>query len=360
MRKLFMTPVTVAIVLGWLSPCVTAEDRGAEQMPPANVVVSTVKAGTISPQEEFIGTVYYPEVSEVSAEVSGTVERIAFEEGQRAEKGELLVKLDSVLLEKDLQAKRASYEQSLSDLEKARKDFERTENLFKKRIVAQKEYDDQDFQVKSLEKKVAALKAAFEYLEIEIQKTLIRAPFSGVIITRHVARGEWLSPGKTVATIARDDVMDIIVEVPQQVATYVRRGMSVTVMVAGERKTGTVVALIPRGDIATRSFPVKVRVNNPNSLPLFEGMEARVQLPVGRKINVLMVPRDAVLNLPGGMVVVVVEYARAEIVRVEAMGYQGMRVGIRSQKISQGMKVVVKGNERLRDGQPVSIIKEID
>ena len=55
MRKVFMATVIVVIVLGGLTPCVTAEDSGAKQMPPANVVVSTVKAGTISPEEEFIG-----------------------------------------------------------------------------------------------------------------------------------------------------------------------------------------------------------------------------------------------------------------------------------------------------------------
>ena len=70
----------------------------------------------IHPEEEFVGTVYYPEVSDVSAEVSGTVKTIAFEEGQTMKQGELLVKLDSDLLEKTLQSKTALYEETLSDL----------------------------------------------------------------------------------------------------------------------------------------------------------------------------------------------------------------------------------------------------
>jgi len=327
-------------------------------MPPANVVVSKVTPGVISPQAEFIGSVYYPEVSEVPAEVSGTVERITFEEGRRVEKGKVLAVLDSDLLEKDLQAQKAGYEQILSDLEKANKDLERSGHLYKKKIASEKNYDDQKFLVKSLEKKVAARKAALEHLEIEIRKASIIAPFTGVIVKRHVSRGEWLSPGKAVATIARDDVMDVIVEVPEGVATFVKRGMTVKVTVAKTSKTGKVAAVIPRGDIATRTFPVKIKISNTASF--FEGMAARVSLPLGRKIDAFMVPRDAVISLSAKTAVVAVKDGKSMIIPVTVAGYQGMKIGIHSNRITPGMKVVVKGNERLRNGQPVKIIGEVE
>ena len=89
-------------------------------------------------------------------------------------------------------------------------------------------------------------------------------------------------------------------------------------------------------------------------------MEARVRLPVGEKITTLFVPRDAVLTQFGSTVVVAVVDSKAMIIPAKVIGYQGMKAGINSQKISEGMKVVVKGNERLRNGQPVTIIKEIE
>lgn len=336
----------------------TAEDIEKLGIPPANVVVSKVTTGTIAPEGEFIGTVYYLEVSDVSAEVNGTVEIIQFEEGQRMKKGEILVKLNTDLLEKNLQASVASYEQILSDLEKARKDLRRTANLYKKKIVAERDYDDQRFQVKSLEKKSAALKAEVERLEIELKKTVIKAPFNGVIIKRHVARGEWLSPGDPVATIARDDAVDMIVEVPEEVTRYLKPGTAVKTTAAGKEKEGTIVAIIPKGDVLTRTFPVKIRINNAASL--LEGMEARVVLPVGERLHTLMVPRDAVLTMSGRTVVVTVVDAKAVIILTQVVGYQGMKAGINAQRISEGMKVVVKGNERLRDGQSVTIIGEIE
>jgi RND family efflux transporter MFP subunit len=185
-----------------LAPCATGQEMEQEQMPLADVVVSKVTTGTIAPEGEFIGTVYYLEVSDIPSEVNGTVEIITFEEGERKREGELLIKLDSTLLEKNLQTQVALYEQVLSDLERARKDLERVENLYRKKMVAEKAYDDQRFQVKGLEKKSAALKAEVERLEIELEKTVINAPFDGVIIKKHIARGEWLSPGKTTSGLA--------------------------------------------------------------------------------------------------------------------------------------------------------------
>ena len=356
-KKMLHTTLILLILICASPALLTAKNSEKEQMPPTNVVVSKVTHGTIEPEQEFIGTVYYREVSGVSAEVSGRVEIITFEEGQRIKDGEALVKLDSELLEKKLQAKEASYEEILLDLERAQNDLERIGNLYKKKIVAEKEYDDQGYQVKGLEKKSAALKAEVERLEIELKKTIITAPFYGVIIKKHIARGEWVSPGKTVATIARDDTVDIVVEVPGNVAKYLTPGMTAKVVVAGMKKSGLIMAIIPKGDIATRTFPVKIRISNLSSI--FEGMEARVRLPVGKKITTLLVPRDAVVNMFGKTVVFAVVDEKAMIIPTQVVGYKGMKAGVNAQKISEGMKVVVKGNERLKDGQPVTIIKEV-
>lgn len=243
-KRINLTILILLILIFVLTTLSTAENKEKQQMPPANVVVSKVTTGRLAPEEEFIGTVYYLEVSDLSGEVGGSVEIIQFEEGQRTKKGEVLLKLDSDLLEKKLQAKVALYEQVLLDFERERKDLERAESLYKKKIVAEKAYDDQRFQVRGLEKKSAALKAEVEHLEIELKKTVIRAPFNGVIIKKHVARGEWLSPGKTVATIARDDAVDIVVEVPEEVVKYLKCGMSARATAAGKEKSGTITAII--------------------------------------------------------------------------------------------------------------------
>lgn len=349
------TSSIILIVILLFTTVSHAENK--KQGPPANVVVSKVTKGMIAPEKEFIGTIYYPEVSDVSAEVSGTVEIISFEEGERIKKGRILVKLNSILRKKTFQAKKASYEQILTDLERARKDLKRIATLYKKKIVSEKDYDDQRFQVKGLEKKTASLKTEVDRLEIELEKTNIKSPFDGVVLKTLVARGEWFSPGKSVATIARNDTLDVIVEVPEELIIYLKPGMNVKIQSGDKELDGKLQAIIPKGDISTRTFPVKIRVDDINSL--MEGMEAKVKLPGGTKVSTLMIPRDAVLNTFGKTVVVAVIEGKAKLIPIKIIGYQGTKVGVNSKNISEGMNVVVKGNERLSNGQSLNILEEV-
>lgn len=323
-------------------------------MPPAPVVVSEVRSGMIAPENEFIGTVFYHEVSDVAAEVEGLVETVHFEEGKRVGKGHVLVKLGADLLLKTVQATQASYEQVLFDLENSRLELARAENLFKENLITESRYDESRFRVKGLEKKAGALKAEVERLETLMQKKEIRSPFDGVVIKKHIERGEWISTGSPVATVAGDNVIDIIAEVPEQVVRHVRQGMEVRISAGEKQITGNIIALIPKGDISTRTFPVKIRAKNIGRL--IEGMEARVIMPIGEREKTLTVHRDAVITVFGNTVVYVVVDSAAKMFPVKVVGYQAMTAGIKSEALQEGMKVVVKGNERLRDGQPVRII----
>jgi RND family efflux transporter MFP subunit len=332
-----------------------AQGNKTGSTPPAVVVVSEVQSGLVTPEASFVGTVFYPEVSEVAAEVSGRIEAVHFEEGQRIRKGFELVRLDADLLKKILEGTVASHEQVISDLEKARSDYNRMENLFKRQVIPEQAFDEHRFRVKGLEKRAASLMAEVERLKIELDKKRVRSPFDGIVVKKQVDRGEWLSSGSPVATVARDDVVDILVEVPENILRWVRTGMDIPVKAGGGEIQGKVFAIVPRGDIPTRTFPMKVRVGN--SLSLIEGMEAKVSLPTGASKKSLIVPRDALINLSGENVVFTVESSKVSMRPVKVVGYQGNRVGIEGEGLSQGMSVVVKGNERLRDGQSITILQ---
>jgi len=133
-----------------------------QEPPPANVTVAEVRAGTVAPQAEFIATVFFQEISETAAELSGLVEAVRFEEGQRVKENQILVELGSELLRKRLQAANASYEQVLSELQNARIDLKRRETLFKRNSISEQAYDEIRFRVIGLEKRSAALKAQVE------------------------------------------------------------------------------------------------------------------------------------------------------------------------------------------------------
>jgi len=89
---------------------------------------------------------------------------------------------------------------------------------------------------------------------------------------------------------------------------------------------------------------------------LVEGMEARVSLPSMEPRKSLIAPRDAVITVFGTPVVFAVVDSKAKTIPVNVIGFQGSLVGIEGEGLSEGMKVVVKGNERLRDDQIVTVI----
>ena len=82
-------------------------------------------------------------------------------------------------------------------------------------------------------------------------------------------------------------------------------------------------------------------------------MQATVMLPTATAINGLLVPRDAVINQFGRNVIFLAAEGTAKVVPVQIMGYQGMQVAVTGAGIEAGQKVVIKGNERIRDGQAI-------
>ena len=336
-----------------LSPSGLQGQQEAKGPPPASVKVAEVRTGMVAPQSEFIATIFYQETSETASETSGLVSDVRFEDGQRVKKGQILVALGSEILQKKLLAARATYEQVLSELEIARIDLKRREKLFEKKSISEQTYDENRYRVIGSEKQAASLNAQVAQLAIELEKKLIRAPFDGVVIKRHVDRGEWISEGETVALIGKDDVIDIVAELPEQIIQYVKIGMQVRAAANGNEFSGTVIAIVPRGDVSTRTFPVKIRT--PNQFSLIEGMSARVTLPKGKIKKTLIVPRDAVISKFGQTVVFTAENFKAAMLPVQIIGFQGLDAGVSAPGLKAGMIVVVQGNERLRNGQAVSI-----
>ena len=352
-RKIFKG-VLASVALILLPLILQGQDKKPQGMPPATVVVSDLKMAVIAPEVEYVGTVFYPEVSDVAAESSGRIEDIHFDEGQRRRTGDLLVKINAELLEKTLQGTIASHEEVLVNLEKARADLSRIESLYQKRVVPEQLYDENRFAVQSLEKKASSLLADVERLKIELQRKAIQAPFDGIVIKKWVDRGEWLQPGSAVATLGRDDVVDVVVEIPEGTMKLIRLGMDVKVKALGKETTGKISAVVPRADIATRTLPIKVRISNTASL--VEGMEARVILPSMERRKGMVAPRDAVITVFGTSVLFAVVDSRAKMIPVKVIGYQGQMAGIEGEGLVPEMKLVVKGNERLQDGQPVTVL----
>lgn len=347
LKKLFLT----VLLLGSLVPVYAAEQEKPQGPPPMLVEVAAVTQGEAEPMVELIGSIQYARVSRVSAEIGGIVEKIYFKEGARIKRGDPLVKLSNDLRQTTLAGTRANYEQVLIELEKSRKDLKRIAALYDKKSVAETLYDDNYYRVLAMEKQAASLKSALVRQQLEIRKTTIKSPFDGLVQTKLTEQGEWVSSGGQVAVIADDHDLEAHIDVPQRLLAYLQSGKQVNVICAGKSYTAGFITFIPQGDVATRTFTVKLKLHKVRGL--IAGMEAKAQLPNGPKIQGLLVPRDAVVNNFGRNVIFIADNGTAKMIPVQIRGYRGMQVSVENQALTAGVQVVIKGNERIRDGQAI-------
>jgi RND family efflux transporter MFP subunit len=345
-----MRAITTSLALGiMLMP-----GAWAQQGPPAaNVALGPVTRGTLSPSTSLPGAVYFKEVSSLATEVGGKVTEVLFEEGQHLPQGAPMMRQDATLLRAELEASRAAAAQVEAQLEQEMVRLERAKLLLADEVTTPQEFDDIRFTVDALRHRLDASRAAVTRLEQELAKKATHAPYDGVVISRQTELGEWKRDGDPIAVFARDNLYDVIVNLPESQLPYVKIGANVEVTVHGKTFPGEIVTVIPRGDTVTRTFPVKIRVEGQNWL--LEGMSADVAMPRGETREALMVPRDAVLNVEGRDVVYIVEDDRARQLPVEVLGYQGLMAGVENPELNSESRVITKGHERLRPGQAVRV-----
>ncbi len=234
------------------APAPGAQDGKKAGPPSVLVAVATVEEGTIEPYQEFVGSVTFARVSDVSAEVAGIVEDAPFEEGARVRRGAPLVVLGTDLLDLTIESTEAGYEQVLSEHERAEKDLRRMGALYEEKTVPEMLYDEHRYGEQGLRKRAMALSATLKRLKREREKKTIRAPFDGVVVAKTAEVGEWVPVGGVIGVVADDRTVDVVVDVPERVLRNLSEGRTVDVESGGRKFQGKVFAIIPRGDTATR------------------------------------------------------------------------------------------------------------
>lgn len=356
--RFFLAPSLISVLIA-ASSAVAAADlaQAPPARPAAKVVTAKAVEGVLAPSQDFTGTVFFKEVSEVATEVSGKVIAVEFEEGQRVKKGEPLVRLDGELIHEERQAMTATRARYQSELEDAQARMERARVLIQDEVTTPQQFDELRFEVQSKTHQVASMDAELRRMQTLIEKNSIAAPFDGIVLDRQTELGEWKSNGATLAVLALENVYDVMVNLPEEYLAWTKPGDRVALHAAGQIIDGVVAAVVPKGDVASRTFPVKVRVEG--DYPLSEGMSAVARLPIGPKTECILIPRDAILNDAGKTFVFAVDEKMTAVkYPVDIIGYDGMNAGIRAENLRIADPLIVKGQERLRGGETVELVPD--
>lgn len=311
---------------------------------PLDVQVVTVRPQAMAERLATTGTLRANEQVNIVSEIAGIVEKIDFEEGAPVRKGDLLLKINDT----ELQAQRDRVNFRLRLAESREK---RQRELRDQGVVSEQDYD-----VASNELNV--LRADLRVVEAQLEKTEIRAPFTGIIGLRQVSEGSLLSPQTRITTLQDLDPIKMDFTLPEKYVGRVKPGDKVSFQVkgSGRSREATIYAVEPVIDPETRSLVVRARTSNPDQA-LLPGAFADVTLDVGMVSDALAVPSLAVIPELGGKKVFVVENGLAQPRRVETGLRTDTEVQITS-GLEAGEQVIVSAVQRLRPDLPVRPVPE--
>lgn len=341
---------TAAVLLGGIKALQIGAmiARGEQMAPPAeSVATAKVEPRMWTPELRAVGSLSPVQGVTVSAELSGVVRRIGFENGAPVGKGDLLVQLDVELEQAQLRSAEAQ-------AELARLDMDRARQLRGQNAIAQSELDTVDSRHKQATAAVEALRAT-------IAKKTLSAPFAGRAGIRQVNLGQFVDAGKPIVTLQSLDPIYADFFLPQQRLAELRTGLAVRIETdafPGRNFDGKLHAINAEVEAATRNVWVQASLPNPEGA-LRPGMFVRVAVLLPRQERLLTIPGTAVLHAPYGDSVFVVETAEngAQVVRqrfVRLGPPMGDFVAV-TQGVKENEEVVSAGAFKLRNNMPVTV-----
>jgi RND family efflux transporter MFP subunit len=295
------------------------------------------------------GTVVSRNDSQLASEVEGRIASVA-EVGTVVAKDGIVARVDNSLAALQLASDKANAARLQAQLRYDHDQAQRLEALFAQNAIA-KSTRDQAISTRDMDAAaLAQAEAAVKKSQYQFDHSDIRAPFSGRVVARLINPGEYATAGKPIVRLVDIDDTEVSVQIPIETAAYLRQALPVTVEIEGRRATTTVRAIVPVGDIASRT--IEVRLTLPGGTG-FVGDAAKVFIPTAPPHNVVAVPRDAlVLREDNTYVFKVDNKGIAQRVAVETGSEDGSMVEVRG-PISPGERVIVRGAERLEAGQKV-------
>jgi len=316
-----------------------ARGGGARALP---VSVYVVNYNDISDGRTSTGTLMANETVDLASQTSGKVVLINFNEGEWVEKGALLVKIDDL----DLQAQltRAEHQFTL-----AAERLRRQQILFEKEAVSRESFDQAqtDYNL---------ITADIELLKVRIDRTEIRAPFSGVIGFRSISLGAFLQAGAGVATLTDIATLKLNFSVNEKNVFQRLDGANVLFTVVGSEKefSAKVYAIDPVVEEKTRTIGLRALYNNKDGL-LRPGMMTKVTIYPEHATYSLLVPSEAVIPNVDGRIVWLVRKNRAVQVPVQTGTRTADKVEILD-GIARGDSVITSGLLQIRQGQLIEAV----
>lgn len=330
----------------------------AEGPPPSKVVVGQVVQEEVSTTQSVTGILYYERTSDISTEVVGLVEEVKINQGDLVKKGDSLVRLNTEMLEQEIALTKTRIEQIDLRIGNTEKNYKRLERLYNSSGVSEKDFDDALFSYQDARKEKQAIEDTLARLLIQQRRSVIKAPFDGIILNKNVDSGAWVQQGKQLVSIGSSSDLFVRAPIAENLLRFVRPGESVEVVInAYNRQTeGIIEGIDPVADLKTKNVFLKIRI--PPMDLIAENMSANVFVPSSEKRQLSVFSRAGLIKFQGKDFIYTVKDGTASLLPVNIVAYMGKRVAVDNEYVVPGLAVVIEGNERLRPDQPVIVAGE--
>jgi len=336
-----------AYFLDWFSPTGSA-NAVSQGPPPAPVVVASARAMTISPHTTLPGTVVSTLDAVIASETSGKIISVA-QIGEVVEAGDNIAEIDP---QNALQivAQRQTELDRLQSLYTYHSDyFKRVGGQNNDLGIPEITIAELRSNVETAKAEVARANVALASAENDLARTSIKTPFGGRVVSQSIQPGEFAQIGSAIARVVDTQNLEISARVPAAMVQPIEPGTQLTIIDRGRELSAPLRALVPVGDTVSRTMELRVSLSNTD---LLVGSPVRVSLPTAETKDVIAIPRDAIILRPNQQYIFVVEDGVAHRIEVE-LGYgEGDMIEVIGD-VPAGATVIIRGGERLRDGQSV-------
>lgn len=373
-KKAVLAAVTVAVVAAiaygfW--PKTTAPAAAQRQMSPwampVPVRVVTASPSDLRVQVKAIGTVTPLNTVVVQSRVSGPLQKLHFNEGDKVEQGQLLAEIDTADYQVQLAQAQGQLDQNLAQLKNAEADLALYSRLREQSSISAQQYNNQVALVEQLKGSLKSNQAQLDAAKLQLSYTKIYAPISGRLGLRRVDAGNLIQANNStgLVTITQSLPITVVFAVPesqlQQVRAAFRSGESLTVEAwdRAERELlsiGALTTLDNQIDAATGTLRLKAEFANEQE-ELFPNQFVNVRLNVAVQQGAVTIPQDAVQYGSAGTYVYVIEQNKAQIRQVQLGAVDNGLVAVES-GLDAGAQVALEGLDRLRPGRAVEVITD--
>jgi RND family efflux transporter MFP subunit len=369
MRKGLMS---VLLAIGVLAVGCQGPGTGTDEETRVPVEVVEIGLGEVRQTLFYNGDIRAELEVMVFSKVPDRIETYFVEEGDAVQKGDPIAKILATTIEQAVRQAEAGLAAAKAQEANLRSEFARAQRLHNEDAMSRQEYDLIRTNYEAASASLEQAQAGLETAKSQLADATVTSPISGIVGKRQYDPGDMATPAVPVATILKLDNVKIQVEATEEDLGRLETGQNAEVKVRSypeEIFTGKITKISPMLDPLTRMVTVEILIPN-KDYRLISGMYAEVEITTGILENTIVVPRQAVLEstsmrsidgkdqvVKNYFVYIVNDSSRAEQRQLEVKYVNHQQIAVEA-GIEEGERMVISGQNNLRDGLPVLIAEE--